>query len=105
MANILKSSGRVASITFNSAGSIISNAADLVATGSELISMQLNSLRDDAIAAREAAEDEGVKALKLRALKAEIMADALEEVYLQESRLAKIRGKFTSSGIKLDNVK
>lgn len=105
MANLFKSSGRVAAVTFNSASEVISNMAEVVSVGSELISMQLNSLRDDVASAREVAEDKEIQSLKSRALKAEAMADVLEEVYLQESRLTKIRGKFKSSGIKLDDVK
>ena len=104
MANILKSSGRIAAITFNSAGEVISNAADLVAVGSELVSVQLSSLRDDAVMARQVAEDEEIKELKLRAMKAEAMADVLEEVYLQESRLEKIRAKIKAADSKKKNA-
>lgn len=103
MANLFKSSGRVVAVTFNSASEVISNAADVVSVGSELISVQLNSLRDDVVAARKIAEDEEIKELKLRALKAEAMADVLEEVYLQESRLEKIRAKIAASDSKKKN--
>lgn len=107
MANLFKSSGRVVAVTFNSASELISNAADVVSVGSELVSMQLNSLRDDVVAARQIAEDEEIKDLKLRALKAEAMADVLEEVFLQESRLEKIQAKIAASDSKKkkNNVK
>ena len=104
MANILKSSGRIAAITFNSAGEVISNAADVVSLGSELISLQLSNLRDDVVAARQVAEDEEIKDLKLRAMKAEAMADVLEEVFLQESRLEKIRAKIAAADSKKKNA-
>lgn len=104
MANILKSSGRIAAITFNSAGEVISNAADVVSLGSELISLQLSNLRDDVVAARQVAEDEEIKELKLRAMKAEAMADVLEEVFLQESRLEKIRQKIAAADSKKKNA-
>lgn len=103
MANLFKSSGRVVAVTFNSASEVISNAADVVSVGSELISAQLNSLRDEAVMARQVAEDAEVKELKLRAMKAEVMADVLEEVYLQESRLEKIRQKIAASDSKKKN--
>lgn len=104
MANLLKSSGRVAAVTFNTGAEVISNAAELISVGSELISLQLNSLRDEAQLARQAVEDnEAVKEYKLRALQAEAEADVLEELYLQESRLAKIRAKVKSAGLKLHN--
>lgn len=103
MANLFKSSGRVVAVTFNSASELISNAADVVSVGSELISVQLNSLRDDVVASRKIAEDEEIQELKLRALKAEAMADVLEEVYLQESRLEKIRAKIAASDSKKKN--
>lgn len=103
MANLFKSSGRVVAVTFNSASEVISNAADVVSVGSELISVQLSSLRDDVLASRKIAEDEEIKELKLRALKAEAMADVLEEVYLQESRLEKIRQKIAASDSKKKN--
>lgn len=105
MANILKSSGRVAAVTFNSASELISNVADVVSVGSELINVQLSNLRDDVVASRKIAEDEEIQELKLRALKAEAMADVLEEVYLQESRLEKIRAKIASDSKKKNNVK
>lgn len=104
MANILKSSGRIAAITFNSAGEVISNAADVVSLGSELISLQLSNLRDDVVASRQIAEDEEIKELKRRALKAEAMADVLEEVFLQESRLEKIRTKIAAADSKKKNA-
>ena len=104
MANILKSSGRIAAITFNSAGEVISNAADVVSLGSELISLQLSNLRDDVVASRQVAEDKEIKGLKLRAMKAEAMADVLEEVFLQESRLEKIRQKIAASDSKKKNA-
>ena len=104
MANILKSSGRIAAITFNSAGEVISNAADVVSLGSELISLQLSNLRDDVVASRQVAEDKEIKGLKLRAMKAEAMADVLEEVYLQESRLEKIQAKIAASDSKKKNA-
>lgn len=104
MANILKSSGRVAAVTFNSASEVISNMAEVVSVGSELISVQLSNLRDDVVSARQIAEDEEIKELKLRALKAEAMADVLEEVYLQESRLEKIRAKIAASDSKKKNA-
>lgn len=104
MANLFKSSGRVVAVTFNSASEVISNAADVVSVGSELISVQLSSLRDDVLASRKIAEDEEIKELKLRALKAEAMADVLEEVYLQESRLEKIRQKIAASDSKKKNA-
>ena len=104
MANILKSSGRIAAITFNSAGEVISNAADVVSLGSEIISLQLSNLRDDVVAARQVAEDEEIKELKLRAMKAEAMADVLEEVFLQESRLEKIRQKIAAADSKKKNA-
>ena len=104
MANILKSSGRIAAITFNSAGEVISNAADVVSLGSELISLQLSNLRDDVVASRQVAEDEEIKELKLRAMKAEAMADVLEEVFLQESRLEKIRQKIAAADSKKKNA-
>lgn len=103
MANILKSSGRVAAVTFNSASELISNVADVVSVGSELINVQLSNLRDDVVASRKIAEDEEIQELKLRALKAEAMADVLEEVYLQESRLEKIRAKIAASDSKKKN--
>lgn len=103
MANLFKSSGRVVAVTFNSASEVISNAADVVSVGSELISVQLNSLRDDVVMARQVAEDAEIKDLKLRAMKAEVMADVLEEVYLQESRLEKIRQKIAASDSKKKN--
>lgn len=104
MANILKSSGRIAAITFNSAGEVISNAADVVSLGSELISLQLSNLRDDVVASRQVAEDKEIKDLKLRAMKAEAMADVLEEVFLQESRLEKIRQKIAAADSKKKNA-
>ena len=104
MANILKSSGRIAAITFNSAGEVISNAADVVSLGSELISLQLSNLRDDVVASRQVAEDKEIKGLKLRAMKAEAMADVLEEVFLQESRLEKIQAKIAASDSKKKNA-
>lgn len=104
MANILKSSGRIAAITFNSAGEVISNAADVVSLGSELISLQLSNLRDDVVASRQVAEDKEIKGLKLRAMKAEAMADVLEEVFLQESRLEKIRQKIAAADSKKKNA-
>ena len=103
MANILKSSGRVAAVTFNSASELISNMADVVSVGSELINVQLSNLRDDVVASRKIAEDEEIQELKLRAMKAEAMADVLEEVYLQESRLEKIRAKIAASDSKKKN--
>lgn len=103
MANILKSSGRVAAVTFNSASELISNVADVVSVGSELINVQLSNLRDDVVASRKIAEDEEIQELKLRAMKAETMADVLEEVYLQESRLEKIRAKIAASDSKKKN--
>lgn len=103
MANLFKSSGRVIAVTFNSGSELISNAAEVVSVGSELISMQLNSLRDDVVAARQIAEDKEIKELKLRAQKAEAMADILEEVFLQESRLEKIRAKIDASDSKKKN--
>lgn len=103
MANLFKSSGRVIAVTFNSGSELISNAAEVVSVGSELISMQLNSLRDDVVAARQIAEDEEIKELKLRAQKAEAMADVLEEVFLQESRLEKIRAKIAAADSKKKN--
>lgn len=103
MANILKSSGRVAAVTFNSASELISNVADVVSVGSELINVQLSNLRDDVVASRKIAEDEEIQELKLRAMKAEAMADVLEEVYLQESRLEKIRAKIAASDSKKKN--
>lgn len=103
MANLFKSSGRVVAVTFNTGAELISNTAELVSVGSELISLQLNSLRDEAVMARQVAEDEEIKELKLRAMKAEVMADVLEEVHLQESRLEKIRAKIAASDSKKKN--
>lgn len=103
MANLFKSSGRVAAVTFNSASEVISNMAEVVSVGSELISAQLSNLRDDVVASRKIAEDEEIKELKLRALKAEAMADVLEEVYLQESRLEKIQAKIAAADSKKKN--
>ena len=96
-------SGRVAAVTFNSASELISNVADVVSVGSELINVQLSNLRDDVVASRKIAEDEEIQELKLRAMKAETMADVLEEVYLQESRLEKIRAKIAASDSKKKN--
>ena len=84
MANILKSSGRVASITFNSAGNVISNAADLVSIDSEVISLQLSSLRNDMKEEREAANSEEVVAIREAAAKQRAKNKALAQYIAAE---------------------
>ena len=69
MANILKSSGRVASVKFNSAAELISNTAEVVSIGSEVISVQLSSLRNDMKEEREATNSEEVVAIREAAAK------------------------------------
>ena len=84
MANILKSSGRVAAITFDSAGEVISNASDLVSIGSEVISLQLSSLRNDMKEEREAANSEEVVAIREAAAKQRAKNKALAQYIAAE---------------------
>ena len=84
MANILKSSGRVAAITFDSAGELISNAADIVSIDSEVIPLQLSSLRNDMKEEREATNSEEVVAIREAAAKQRAKNKALAQYIAAE---------------------
>ena len=84
MANILKSSGRVASVTFNSASEVISNMAEVVSIDSELIPLQLSSLRNDMKEEREAANSEEVVAIREAAAKQRAKNKALAQYIAAE---------------------
>ena len=84
MANLFKSSGRVVAVTFDSAGELISNTAELVSIDSELIPLQLSSLRNDMKEEREAANSEEVVAIREAAAKQRAKNKALAQYIAAE---------------------
>ena len=83
MANLFKSSGRVVAVTFDSAD-VLSNAADIVSIDSELIPLQLSSLRNDMKEEREATNSEEVVAIREAAAKQRAKNKALAQYIAAE---------------------
>ena len=73
MANLLKSSGRTICNVLDAADDVINNSSNLVATGTELLALELRSSLNDLKEELEAANNEEVSSIRAMAIKQEVI--------------------------------
>lgn len=101
MANLLRTSGRVVNTTLTASASVVSNLAEVLNTGSEIISAQLSSIAEDVKRSQTAAQSETVKKYRDAAAIMEAENDALRALIEAKREREKLEDEAQAAGVEL----